>query len=135
MGATKVLLAMGAEVNAGDADGMTPLMWASRRGHAEIVRILLEAKALPDVLDNEGLSARIHAELLKPTRTSAGVLSWEAPEGSGRPWEGSGRPIGAPRSLPGTTHFQPDSVHLNLGGLGEALGGLWEALGSSREAI
>ena len=76
MGATKVLLAMGAEVNAGDADGMTPLMWASRRGHAEIVRILLEAKALPDVLDNEGLSARIHAELLKPTRTSAGVLAF-----------------------------------------------------------
>ena len=40
------------------------------------LRILLEAKALPDVLDNEGLSARIHAELLKPTRTSAGVLAF-----------------------------------------------------------
>ncbi|CAA6667398.1 unnamed protein product [Spirodela intermedia] len=51
------LIAGGADVCHFDGDGMTPLMYASRRGNAEAVRLLLEAGAPWNALTPGGLSA------------------------------------------------------------------------------
>lgn len=51
------LIAGGADVCHFDGDGMTPLMYASRRGNAEAVRLLLEAGAPWNALTPAGLSA------------------------------------------------------------------------------
>ena len=48
------LLAAGVDVNIHAMNGITPLMVASRQGHIEIVRALLEAGADPDIQDNFG---------------------------------------------------------------------------------
>ena len=52
----------GADVNAAsDANGYTPLIWASSRGHTEIVRLLLEAAATVDARANDGQTALMRA--------------------------------------------------------------------------
>lgn len=43
----KILIAAGADVNASDANGTTPLMRAASNGKLEIVEVLLQAGALP----------------------------------------------------------------------------------------
>ena len=40
-----------------DQEGMTPLMWAARRGHKDIVRTLLKNGANPNSKDRYGWSA------------------------------------------------------------------------------
>lgn len=45
----KLLLEQGAEVNARDAEGLTPLDWAERNGDKAIVRLLKAAGAKPSV--------------------------------------------------------------------------------------
>jgi ankyrin repeat protein len=54
---TRELLSMGAAVNAEDARGYTPLMWASAGGHAELVGYLLERGAAPDKRAADGATA------------------------------------------------------------------------------
>jgi len=44
----------GANPNAKDNDGWTPLHWAAQDGHVEIVKILLERGADPRIADNRG---------------------------------------------------------------------------------
>lgn len=69
----KELLARGAEVNAKTRYNQTPLMLAAQQGHTEVVKVLLEAKADPDVMDSfyknvTALSAsteRGHTEIVK----------------------------------------------------------------------
>ena len=41
----KALIDEGADVNAGDKEGWTALMWPAGRGHTETVKALLEAEA------------------------------------------------------------------------------------------
>jgi ankyrin repeat protein len=43
--AVAALISHGADVNARKGDGETPLMWASRWGHAKVVEALLDAGA------------------------------------------------------------------------------------------
>ena len=47
----------GADVNVQNADGSTALIWASRDGKTEIVRLLLKAGANVDIQDASGLTA------------------------------------------------------------------------------
>jgi ankyrin repeat protein len=55
------LIELGANVNAKDARGMTPLMAAAHAGQEDAAEVLLEAKAKTDIRDNLGLSAADHA--------------------------------------------------------------------------
>src|SRR5258707_5119421 len=49
-------IAAGADVNAAQGDGTTPLHWAVYKVDADIVRALLERGAKPDVMNNYGSS-------------------------------------------------------------------------------
>jgi hypothetical protein len=55
----KVIAALtnGADVNAKNENGTTSLYWASRKGHTEIVTMLLEKRAIVDAKDNGGYTA------------------------------------------------------------------------------
>ena len=56
------LLLIGADINARDQDGVTPLMIAAKYNtNPEILRYLLEAKAYVIVQDNEGKTAKDYA--------------------------------------------------------------------------
>jgi cytohesin len=44
----------GADPNAKDEDGRTPLHYAAEKGHAEIVKVLLKRGADPRIADNRG---------------------------------------------------------------------------------
>src|SRR5215468_48171 len=49
-------IAAGADVNAAQGDGTTPLHWAVYKINADLVRALLERGAKPDVINNYGSS-------------------------------------------------------------------------------
>ena len=55
--AVRALLKRGANLEAQDKDGKTPLLWAAERGHTEIVRLLLAQGANREARDREGLTA------------------------------------------------------------------------------
>lgn len=55
------LLQRGADVNARDAQGMTPLMVAAREGDPGLINGLLHHGANPDLQDNDGWTAVMHA--------------------------------------------------------------------------
>jgi len=48
------LIAAGADPNAADVDGITPLYWAARGGYEACVRLLIEAGADPNVVNVNG---------------------------------------------------------------------------------
>lgn len=57
----KILLERGADPDALEEDGSTPLMACARDGRLDLARILLDAKAQLDHQDNNGKSALMHA--------------------------------------------------------------------------
>lgn len=59
--AARALISAGADVNAADVNGVTPLMRASRNGNADVVRELLASGACRDARDSSGRSARDYA--------------------------------------------------------------------------
>lgn len=74
---TKLLMlaAAGANLDAGDADGYTPLMWAALENRYDIVSALLEAGADPSIRSRDGDSL---AELIVTIRTSprSEMMKW-----------------------------------------------------------
>jgi len=55
---------LGANVNAKESDGYTPLMWASSRGHLEVVQVLLLANGADvNAKDKDGYNALMKASL------------------------------------------------------------------------
>ena len=58
----KELLEKGADPNARDEDGRTPLYWAAFRGHVEVVKLLLEHGADPNAEDEAGRTP-LHAAM------------------------------------------------------------------------
>jgi len=57
----KALISCGAEPNAANSEGMTPLMVAALMGHSEVVGLLLSAGAQVDAKDGEGRSCLHYA--------------------------------------------------------------------------
>jgi len=57
-----LLLDNDANSNIGDNYGMTPLIWASRLGNTDFVRLLLENGADPNVIDHYGRTSLMVAE-------------------------------------------------------------------------
>src|SRR5213082_1591401 len=55
-GAALAKIAAGADVNAAQGDGTTPLHWAVYKIDADLARALLERGAKPDVMNNYGSS-------------------------------------------------------------------------------
>ncbi|OQR94161.1 hypothetical protein ACHHYP_01640 [Achlya hypogyna] len=68
----QLLVTHGAAVDAVDADGSTPVMYAVHNDHEAVLRFLLEAGARPDVANAAGLAA-VHLAIAKPAL--AGVLA------------------------------------------------------------
>ncbi len=56
-----VLVEFGGNVNASNSQGMTPLMFAAKQGHAEIVRVLLQHGATVNLIDAKEKCALVHA--------------------------------------------------------------------------
>ena len=52
-----ILLELGTDVNAKDAQGSTPIMFAAQHGHTAIVRKLLEKNANPTTRGTHGFTA------------------------------------------------------------------------------
>ena len=50
----QILISNGAELNAKDQDGITPLMWASSYGYSDIVKMLIVNGADVNAIDNNG---------------------------------------------------------------------------------
>ena len=57
-----------------DKNDLTPLMWAVRKGHVEVVKVLLENGANPLATDNRDLNALIYAKIFCPTAKYEEIL-------------------------------------------------------------
>ncbi|MDA2935117.1 ankyrin repeat domain-containing protein [Acidobacteria bacterium AH-259-D05] len=78
----QALLQAGADVNAKDENGMTPLMWAAFGGDAETVQVLLDAGADVSVKDKQGTTVQTWAggnkEILSLLKRAEATQSSEA---------------------------------------------------------
>lgn len=74
-----LLICRGADVNAQDDHGITPLMDAARRGNVEMMRLLIDDCADMGLTDKEGWTALKHAR--KKKRTDAVALLEKAQQG------------------------------------------------------
>lgn len=77
-GMVKALLEKGADVNARNGEGDTPLILAARNGHAETVSALLESEADPDMTDAAGDTAIIIASTRGHIDTVKALIEWGA---------------------------------------------------------
>ncbi len=57
------------DVNIGDRDGSTPLIWAAFKGHIDIVKVLIEAGANVNAKDQSGRTALIWVAQCEGTKT------------------------------------------------------------------
>lgn len=63
----KALIAKGADVNAKDGDGLTPLIYAVHGGHSNIIRELIAKGADVNAKSKDGITALIYAAVLGQT--------------------------------------------------------------------
>jgi len=69
------LISMGAELNAKNSSGLTPLAWAVDRGLVDIAWMLLEAEADPAIADSKGNTPLHKATTLKNSQMVETLLS------------------------------------------------------------
>ena len=100
--AVEQLLEAGADINAKDADGFTPLHHAARNNHEDIVQFLINSGCDHQLLNNEGLKAQeIAPEPLKSHITDFMVDCLMTPRRSGEePQTTPGLCIMCQQSLP-----------------------------------
>ena len=60
-----LLLEFGADVNAVNASGVTPIMFASRQGHLEIVRLLIQHGGIINLVNSNGFKTKIRLIIYK----------------------------------------------------------------------
>lgn len=75
-GIVSLLLEAGANINAGDRDGWTPLHWAAQNDRAEAVALFLEAGADVDAVDRKGWTALKWAKIRKSTAAESILETW-----------------------------------------------------------
>jgi len=84
------LIRRGNDINAGDTRGSTPLSWAARNGHEEVVEILLRLPGVrPDLSDLAGLTALFYAvwcghERVVELLLSHAMVKPDMPDGGGK---------------------------------------------------
>jgi ankyrin repeat protein len=61
IGAARVLISAGVEIDAKDYDSSTPLHLACRQGHEHLVQFLIDSGCSLNFVDNKGWSALMHA--------------------------------------------------------------------------
>lgn len=82
------LIAMGADVNVRDEAGQTPLMFATEKGYADMVQVLIQNGANPKLVNNQDESALTIALMKGYTRIAE---SLEMAEASHKYEQGEGR--------------------------------------------
>ena len=70
------LLSGGADVNAADEQGSTPLMAASQNGHVEIVDMVLAAEANVNAASDKGSTALYLVSCQAPYHSAASLSLW-----------------------------------------------------------
>jgi ankyrin repeat protein len=68
------LIAAGADVNATESDGTSPLLWAAHQGSPELVQLLLKAGADPNVANNFGVTPLLEASRYGDAATIEALL-------------------------------------------------------------
>ncbi|MEX2650136.1 MAG: ankyrin repeat domain-containing protein [Alphaproteobacteria bacterium] len=87
LGEVNRLLSAGIDPNVKDADGWTPLIFASIEGHQSIVWRLLDAKADPNAMGTDGATALMaaalkgHAEIVKALIAAGADIKQTNPDG------------------------------------------------------
>lgn len=66
----QVLLGQGADVNATEKYGWTPLLWAAVNGHTEVVKLLLDSGAKVNVKNELGWTSLEYAKLKDTNKSS-----------------------------------------------------------------
>jgi hypothetical protein len=72
------LIAMGADVNVRNDAGQTPLMFATEKGYADMVQVLIQSGANPKLVNNQGESALTIALMKGYTRIAESLELAEA---------------------------------------------------------
>ena len=91
-----LLLDFGADPDARNSEGITPLMFAASRGHLEIVRMLMEAGAAINKSDRHDQSALVFAAQSGHLHIVEYLVSYDWPTGS---FSAGGEPSFAPSDL------------------------------------
>ncbi len=68
------LIAAGSDVNAREADGTTPLLWAAHQGAPELVELLIDAGADPNAANGFGVTPLLQASRYGDATTIAALL-------------------------------------------------------------
>jgi ankyrin repeat protein len=76
--AVRKLIATGTDVNAPEADGTTPLLWAAYQSSPELVEMLLKAGADPNVANRFGVTPLLQAARIGDAGTVAALLQGKA---------------------------------------------------------
>ncbi len=76
--AVRAQLASGADVNAAETDGTTALLWATYQGSPELVKLLLDAGAEPNVPNKFGVTPLLQSSRIGDVDTLRGC-STQAP--------------------------------------------------------
>jgi ankyrin repeat protein len=76
--AVRKLIASGTDVNAPEADGTTPLLWAAYQSSPELVEMLLKAGADPNVANRFGVTPLLQAARIGDAATVAALLNGKA---------------------------------------------------------
>ena len=84
----KKLVAQGASVDApSEKLNFTPLIAATYHGHVEVVKFLLESKADPNLADDEGSTALLHACWGNKTACALALIEAGANVSQGSKWK------------------------------------------------
>lgn len=74
---TELLISLGAEVDAREVGGRTPMHHAANNGHVEVIDVLVRHGANLELKDNAGMTALMWANISRSARRSECITSLE----------------------------------------------------------